>query len=462
MVDKRRGKDSKGAGSTKQKDKAKKTPSKPDGTQQLLTPKRDGPEGFPMDGFNMDSPFVDFCNGMLSPITPSKGKSSFNLGMGARSPLSGGNWTPDLMAIFNGKNGDFLSGLDGISGFLPNGTPLDKMVMDQKENIVHGGNAGKKKEDSKRKKSAKDSKGTKTAKEAASGKGRSSGKSQTPSAKGKGSSKASSKSQKAQNKLSPSGKESEAAKKKSFEDSARYTTPKQVKKSARGPSRMLDFGFSSLDQNNLDPNFFSPTNTMPSADMRRMSTSDLMPKTPSDPALDPPKTTSSKRRRSSCNSDKCNCKKSKCLKLYCECFAAGRFCKDCLCQNCGNMEWNKKVVEETRKAIMQRDPLAFQPKILKFADKLAPGADGEAPRHKKGCHCKRSHCLKKYCECFQAGIKCSDLCRCEDCHNRGTGEDGVKAASNETAAWTETKKGSRKGRPAVANAHKNETAKAAE
>ncbi|XVF26641.1 hypothetical protein REPUB_Repub14bG0035400 [Reevesia pubescens] len=38
-------------------------------------------------------------------------------------------------------------------------------------------------------------------------------------------------------------------------------------------------------------------------------------------------------------------------------------------------------------------------------------------RHKRGCKCKSSKCLKKYCECYRAKVGCSDGCRCEDCDN---------------------------------------------
>ena len=33
------------------------------------------------------------------------------------------------------------------------------------------------------------------------------------------------------------------------------------------------------------------------------------------------------------------------------------------------------------------------------------------------CQCKKSRCLKKYCDCFSAGKACGALCGCKDCHN---------------------------------------------
>ena len=33
------------------------------------------------------------------------------------------------------------------------------------------------------------------------------------------------------------------------------------------------------------------------------------------------------------------------------------------------------------------------------------------------CNCKRSRCVKKYCECFIVGKKCNENCKCSNCKN---------------------------------------------
>ncbi|MCO5581104.1 hypothetical protein L7F22_034980 [Adiantum nelumboides] len=120
---------------------------------------------------------------------------------------------------------------------------------------------------------------------------------------------------------------------------------------------------------------------------------------------------------------RCNCKKSKCLKLYCECFAAGLFCVDnCSCQECHNKPTFEETVLEIRQQIESRNPLAFAPRVVQaVAQSPITGEKTSestpSARHKKGCSCKKSKCLKKYCECYQAGVGCSDSCRCEGCQN---------------------------------------------
>eukprot|EP00916_Digyalum_oweni_P006983 GHVL01011907.1.p1 GENE.GHVL01011907.1~~GHVL01011907.1.p1 ORF type:complete len:664 (+),score=140.06 GHVL01011907.1:247-2238(+) len=103
----------------------------------------------------------------------------------------------------------------------------------------------------------------------------------------------------------------------------------------------------------------------------------------------------------------CTCKKSRCLKLYCECFASGVLCgPHCKCEGCGNGFENQP--ERIR---------AMQSSKDKTGQQQTGGVS------KGRCNCKRSGCLKKYCDCYKVGLFCSDECGCKCCLNRPESQD---------------------------------------
>jgi len=123
----------------------------------------------------------------------------------------------------------------------------------------------------------------------------------------------------------------------------------------------------------------------------------------------------------------CKCKKSRCLKLYCDCFALLKVCgKLCSCRDCFNL--SGKDHEQQRNAaiesIKEKNPLAFQTKIS--------GAEGTA-QHAAGCHCKQSHCLKKYCECFHGGANCGTNCKCQNCKNYSNSKELLDVRCRDTS-----------------------------
>ena len=98
------------------------------------------------------------------------------------------------------------------------------------------------------------------------------------------------------------------------------------------------------------------------------------------------------------------------------------------------------TVQAARKVVLAKDPSAFQAKVRVCAvlcicvyvlDAALAGTEPQSPSHpaartqvtvqaghKKGCRCKRSKCLRRYCECFSGGARCNpDVCGCEGCRN---------------------------------------------
>ncbi|KAJ1454512.1 hypothetical protein M885DRAFT_618088 [Pelagophyceae sp. CCMP2097] len=124
------------------------------------------------------------------------------------------------------------------------------------------------------------------------------------------------------------------------------------------------------------------------------------------------------------NMSGCACKNSRCLKRYCVCFERGETCDDnCRCLSCANVAGNTDLI----------------------------AARGLVPlTRRSGCRCTRSKCLKRYCECFAARIKCNlSICKCIDCGNVGPGARHA-AFSREDAAQLALRAAAPAGVPAAA------------
>lgn len=79
-------------------------------------------------------------------------------------------------------------------------------------------------------------------------------------------------------------------------------------------------------------------------------------------------------------------------------------------QSCYNNAVYKDKRNEAIQTILSKNQHAFRTQVSRGLRPLEVAG--------RGCHCVKSHCLKKYCECFQVKRYCDGRCRCTSCQNQ--------------------------------------------
>eukprot|EP00978_Attheya_sp_CCMP212_P006395 scaffold14540_cov54-Attheya_sp.AAC.2 len=95
------------------------------------------------------------------------------------------------------------------------------------------------------------------------------------------------------------------------------------------------------------------------------------------------------------------------------------FCEPrlCGCNDCRNVQPYEKERQKAVSSALSRNPGAFSALRPTKKQKRAAMLSPDTPAVKRTCNCKKSACLKKYCECFFTKVYCSRGCRCNGCEN---------------------------------------------
>ncbi|GAB4837783.1 hypothetical protein Ancab_002645 [Ancistrocladus abbreviatus] len=101
----------------------------------------------------------------------------------------------------------------------------------------------------------------------------------------------------------------------------------------------------------------------------------------------------------------------------------GKLLSDNHAPSYGERKYSSELSESVEQ-IESKNPEAFAPKVVQSVTsslannvEVAKCVPPPSLKHKTRCNCKKSMCQKKYCECYQAKVGCSDGCQCEDCRN---------------------------------------------